>query len=443
MPIGDENAMQLFHATGGLFADHELENPVVNAMLQPGASIANVLPVEASTTVRRKWALITDIAEETGEDPDAPCDDSPTVGDVSAAFIKFDSFARKSNQSKTGELDAIIERAHNGIHDDLEFIGDIRGEPVFPTAQQLSSAQFIEMGAINQSILKIARQAERWMREKLWTGDPTNNTANGGYKEFIGLQSLISLPVSGNYVDHAWVDGTDPNNQLNPQIADFGGAVIGGATSLYAYLEELMDAVVFTVDASGGSSFSGYWSMRRELWRMVRRHLPAERAYFGRSMGATMQFDVQGGLALMSEMQAMTSNLRLPVGETNFPVIIDQAIPGTSVLGPPADATQVTSDIYFVLTHINGKPMAKIAYKDYSKLSAPLVPDEVLAGAGWTDGGRFHYVIDRTKRCFVIDGKVEPQLLLHYPQGCIRLIDVTADSQVAPKQVPGFSPTAA
>jgi hypothetical protein len=443
MAIGDKNAMQLFHATGGLFADHELENPVVNAMMQPSGGIANSLPTEASTVVRRKWALITDIADETGADPDAPCDDSPTVGDVAVAYIQFDSFARKSNQTKTGELDAIIERAHNGIHDDLFFVGDVRGEPVLPTAQQLSSPRFIEMGAINQSILKIARQGERWLKEKVWTGNPTANTANGGYKEFIGLQTLISLPVSGHYIDHSWVTGSDPNDQLNPVIADFGGAAIGGATSVYGYLEEMMDAVVFHVEAAGGSSFSGYWTMRRETWRMLRRYIPAERAYFGRAMGATLEYDVQGGMALMSEMQAMERSLRLPIGETNFQVVIDQGIPATSEAGPPADATKILSDIYFVITHVDNIPVTKIAYKDYSQLGEPLVPDEVLAGAGWTDGGRFHYVIDRTKRCFVIDGKFEPQLLLLFPQGCIRLTNVLADNDIAPLQVPGFGAPAA
>lgn len=443
MPIGNVNAMQLFQATGGLFADHELENPVVNAMMQPGSSIANVLPVEASVTIRRKWALVTDIGDETGANPVAPCDDSPAVGDVATAYIQYDSFARKSNQSKTGELDTIIEKAHNGIHEDLFFVGDVRGEPVFPTAQQLSSTRFIEMGAINRAILKIARQKERWMKDKVWTGDPAANTASGGYKEHYGLQTLISLPVSGNYVDHPWVTGSDPNNQLNPQIADFGGAAIGGATSVYQFLEEMMDEVIFHVDAAGAQSFTGYWAMRRELWRMIRRFLPAERAYWGRAMGATLQFDVQGGMALMSEMQRMESTLTLPVGETNFPVVVDQGIPGTTVLGPPADPTKVTSDIFFVITRVNGFPMTRIAYKDYSQLTEPLVPDEVLAGAGWTDGGRFHYVIDRTKRCFVIDGKVEPQLLLAFPQGCIRLENVLADSEIARLQVPGFEAPAA
>lgn len=435
MAIGDENAMQLFFATGGLFADCELENPVVNAMMQPTGGIANVLPIEKSNVVRRKWALITDIAEETGADPDAPCDDSPTVGDTTVAFMQFDSFARKSNQSKTGELDAIILKAHNGIHDDLFFVGDIRGEAVFPTAQQLSSSRFIEMGAINQSILKIARQTERWMKQKIWTGLPANNTANGGYKEFIGLQSLVSLPVSGNYIDHAWATGSDPNNQLNPVIEDFASAVIGGATPIYPVLEEMMDNVVFHVESAGASSFSGYWAMRREIWRMLRRHLPAERAYYGRSMGATLSYDVQGGMALMTEMQKMESTLRLPIGETNFPVVIDQGIPATYAEGDP---TVITSDIYFIITHVDNIPVTKIAYNDYSALGEPLVPDEVLSGSGWTDGGIFHYVIDRTKRCFVIDGKVEPQLLTLFPQGMIRLTNVTADSVVAPLQVPGF-----
>lgn len=438
MAIGDKNAMQLFFSTGGLFADAELENPVVNAMMQPSGGIANALPSGASTVIRRKWALITDIAEETGDDPDAPCDDSPTVGDAAAAFIQFDSFARKSNQTKTGELDAIALKAHNGIHDDLFFVGDVRGQAILPTAQQLSSSRFIEMGAINRGILGIARQGERWLKKKVWTGDPANNTANGGYKEFIGLEKLISLPLSGNYIDHSWVTGSDPNNQLNPVIEDFAGATIGGATSIYAYMEEMMDAVIFQVEAAGGSSFSGYWTMRRETWRVLRRHIPAERAYWGRSMGASLQYDVQGGMMLMSEMQKMESSLRLPVGETNFQVVIDQGMTATYPEGNPK---QIISDIFFVITHVDNTQVTEIVYNDYSKLGEPLVPDEVLAGAGWTDGGRFHYVIDRSKRCFIIDGKFEPQLLARFPQGFIRLTNVLADNKTAPKQIPGFEAT--
>jgi hypothetical protein len=443
MAIGNENAMQLFQATGGLFADAALENPVVNAMMQPGQSIANVLPVESTVLVERKWGFITDIAEETGDAPDAPCDDSPTVGDVSAAFMQFDGFARKSSQSKTGELDAIIEKANKGVPDDLFFLGDIRGQSVLPTAEQLKSSNFIYMGAINQSILKIARQAERWLKDKVWTGDPTNDTPNGGYKEFYGLQTLISLPLSGNYVDHPFVSGVDPNNMLNPQIEDFGGAAIGSATSIYEYMEGLMDNVINLVESIGGNSFSGYWVMRREHWTAIKRYLPAERAYYMAAMGASLNYDVQGGMQLMSEMQSIATNRRLPIGDTNFPVIVDQGIPATSEAGPPANPKQIMADIFFVITYVDNVKATFLAYKDYSQLGEPLVPDEILAGAGWTDGGRFHYVVDRTKRCFVIDGKVEPQLLTRFPQGCIRLTDVLADLTVEPKQVPGFGAPAA
>ena len=411
----------------GFFVDAELERPVINATLSPIYSLVNILPARPANTAKTKFAFITGYGgDETGTQPDYPCDDPETINDdVAACKIQFE-FSRKALRSKTGEIDELITVASRGVYDDFYFLGDLRGVSATP-AQQLTpnDRDLITAGAVRKQLSFMGRTWQKWLMKKLWEGDPANNTTNGGYKEFYGLNSLIigdyagsSLPLTGT---------TDVNDcaALNSDVKDFtsfGDGIVGGSGSIFQVMQEL-EHTLFSRAQQMGLQVESVIVMPAVHWNEITKVLPCEMAGDGCS-GATVNANDGGnGLFNVAMREEMRRSMQVTLNGRTYGVVLDDAITYTY----DAANTSYTADIFFLPLVVNGEPVCYLEYKDYSLVSRILSPvsrANVNLMEGFSDGGRFLFKIQEDKFCFEIHGRIEPRLIFRAPHLAGRIQNV-------------------
>jgi hypothetical protein len=428
-PLAHENEVALLYNTGGLFADCCLEASVLNTTLNPIYSLANIIPVRPTNLEKLRFAFLTSISDPTTDYPDYPCDPSPVVGDIDGAFAEFYP-GRISYRTKTMELDALISKACRGISEDLYLVGSVRGVSAFPTQEQLSDRNFVSRAAVRRQIQLIGRAFQRDLLKQLWTGDPTNgavNTANGGRKEFWGLNHFIADDYQTE-LNKPWVDGNN-RASLNSDVKDFGSNVIGGEVSLYNYLQTLEDTIFQRASMNGLLPTEWVWVMHPHIWSELVKHLPCE--MLTDSCGySNVQFTISAdnGMGIQSIRQQMQNSMQISVNGRTHPVILDHSIPATQNVA--GETPLYTSTIYFIPLRVAGEEVLYWTHRDYSLFDEVLSPIPGTADVGlrgWTDGGRFHFIVERSRRCFEVEAKGEFGLVFKAPWLAGRIDNVVAN----------------
>lgn len=430
----DSNTAQLLYVEGGLFTDCCLERPVMNVTISPQRSLANAIPVVRRNTQVSKYAFLTDIAEPSGSLPLNPCDDPPQVGDIGACFMETRK-GRASLATKTLELDRIIQRYCEGLTTDLYLVGDTRGVSAMMPGNQQDNLSLMAEAAVMRQFQLLARGLQQKLLRQFWVGDPSNNavnTAGGGERQFWGMEHL----VAADYEDKTWVSGTDCAI-LNSDIKDFGETCVGAANAdtsvgLYEYMQTLEETLTTKASFYGYTNVEWVWVMRPEMWAAVTKYLPCEMLsgscstpLVGSStITAPVSIDISG-MGIATVRQQLQSSQRIDVNGRTYRVIIDDAMPVTTVAGPPATHT---SDIYFIPLRVEGQPVLFWDVADYRAVDQALrpVPGGLGGLRGWHDGGMFLSVVSSLNYCFSITSKVEAGLVFLAPHLAGRIQDVSA-----------------
>jgi hypothetical protein len=444
--VAGENEMSVLYETGGLFANCDTEAPVMNTLIQPQFTMANLIPVTPTNNDKVKYSFLTDVTEADDTYPDAPCDASPVVGDINgAAWVEFYP-GRISYRTKTGELDYLIRRAHSGIREDLYFIGSIRGVSAIPTANQLRDPDLVKRGAVRRSMMFLMRAMQRDLSNLFWSGDPTNvstNTTNGGRKEFWGLNALIA----DDYGTKTFVTGTN-KTKLNSFLLDFEDNTIGGGTSILSYMQEAEDQIFQRASYMGLLPYKMVIAMHPIVWSEVVKYLPCEMltdtcvsptAPIQSDAGVMVTVNGDNGLGMQALRQQLAQGRQLTLNGRVYDVVLDHYIP----ISKDATDPEYTSSIYFIPLTVAGETVLEWTHRDYRSFETELtlIPGAVDAGLrGWTDGGRYHLIVERAMRCFEVDTKIEPGLVFRAPHLAARIDNVIARPMTAkPYPYPGVT----
>jgi hypothetical protein len=448
--VNPASMVHLPYATGGIFADCALEASVLNLLIQPIYSMANLIPVVPDNNDKIKYGFLSSISNATGDYPSAPCDPSPTVGDINAAYAEFYP-GRVSYKTKTMELDQLIRRAHAGVREDLYLVGSVRGVSAAPTMQQLSDPQFISRAAVRRQMQLVMRQMQMDLIHQFWSGNPTDNavnTAGGGRKEFWGLNNLIA----NDYGSKSFITGTN-KTLLNSVVLDFQEGsqtgVIGGGDSIFAYLQEAEDVTYQRAAMMGLLPTEWNWVMHPITWSELVKWLPCEMltdscgypAQANSLVGAGISLNVaaDNGMGIQALRQQLMNSMSLTLNGRTHRVILDSGVPvvqGDDGEVTPTLIAEYAASIYLVPVNVAGESVLEWRHRDYRSFEEVLsaIPSSADVGLrGWTDGGRFHSIVERRMRCFEIDTKAEFGLVFRAPHLAARIDNVVA----APK---GFRP---
>lgn len=413
------------HGPGGLFSTPGLERPIFSAMVLPRMGLQSRLSVVPTVSTDPLFGILTGVTATTGDsEPSGVCDDPKTAGLAKLCTHTF-PLGRYSRQSRVFDIDRAGKITNRAEMMDLQMLGNaiqgLTGATV-PTLPGASSQAEIVRNEVAKAMFELGVSWSRDFATQIYAGNPANNTAGGGYKEFYGLDNLINTgyrdavtgvvcPASDSIIRSAGnVDITTNPSYYVRTIAN----IIRNLRSLATRAG--LDPVQWNIVMSFGLFYelTEIWPVSYMTYRAT--NIPSGSTNFVNSSDVERMRDEMRG-----DLYNYTGQFLLIDGQ-KIPVVLDDAITETQNAG-----SSFSSSIYFVpLTVLGGIPVTYMEHFNYNEGSIEM--GNAFAGEGSyfaSDNGRFlWHRKPPTNFCVQILAKTEPRLLLLTPYLAARLTDV-------------------
>ena len=426
--VGSTPTAQIGHGPGGLFSAPGMSRPVFSALLLPSMGLLSRLPVLPSNDTNPLYGIMTGVTATTGSNPVGVCDDPPYAGLMKLCEHQF-VFGRLSRMTRVIDLDTSGKRFNRGDFTDLQLMNNpfgVNGVALSPNMPGFDpkSAVFSE---IQKNLFEFGTAWARDFAATLYTGNPTNNTAGGGYKEWYGLDILINTGYkdaeTGTVCPAA---DSIVRSFANAEVKTNGASLVRTITNIYRNL-------MFIASRAGLNPCTWTITMPWSLFYEITEVWPC--AYMTYRCQSTSTVDatqpgIVNGEALVAMRDKMRGDIFSRVGQyllidgQQVPVTIDDGIAETQVAGSSFRAA-----MYFVpLTVLGGTPVTYWEYFNYDGPNGPLEMAKVFApGDSYftSDGGRFlWHKKPPTNFCVQMLAKTEPRIILLTPMIAARLTGI-------------------
>lgn len=423
---GGPQAPYMFGA-GGLFSVPGSEQSIISTRLSP-KGIADVLPSRGSNRTDPLYPYITGFLGGSGSNPSGVCDDPMTAGPIKNCY-QTAQFGRYSYQTRTFELNRLGQQSTRGEFQDLMLFNS-------PFAQFNSNTSPASAAAVNNFLnevmirfMEVGIMFQNTLTRQVYTGNPANNTAGGGYEEFPGLDILIGETK----VDAK--TGT-PCPTLRSIIMDYNynqvtSSHAGGVVNAVTYI---LRSLKYNAQRMNFGETKWALSMREGLFYELTAIWPCSYLTYRCSTGlvANQNIEVVNAKDAIDMRDQMRQGKYLVVDGETVPVITDDGIvEDTQTTSNRLVSGQFASDIYFIpLTVMGGTAVTFWEYFDYSGPNAAMdaisqLSSFVTESTFWSDGGRFLWGRKPMNNwCLQFLSKTEPRLILLTPHLAARLLNV-------------------
>jgi hypothetical protein len=426
--VGSTPTAGIGHGPGGLFSAPGLSKPVFSALILPSLGLLSKLPAFPSNDTNPLFGIMTGVTASTGSEAVGVCDDPPYAGLMKLCEHQF-VFGRMSRMTRVIDLDTSGKRFNRSDQTDLQLMNNPFGTPglaLSPTVPGFNP-QAAVYSEISKNLFEFAVSWARAYASLMYTGNPTNNTAGGGYKEFYGLDILIN----NGYKDAETgtvCPAADPivRSFANAEVKTNGASLVRTVTNIYRNL-------MFIASRAGLNPVKWVVSMPWSLFYEISEIWPC--AYMTYRCQGSSTFDTgQVSSVNSSELVAMRDKMRgdiftrtgqyLLIDGQYVEVVIDDGIAETQVAG-----SSFRASMYFVpMTVLGGTPVTYWEYFNYDGPNGPLEMAKVFApGDSYftSDGGRFlWHKKPPTNFCVQMLAKTEPRVLLLTPMIAARLTGI-------------------
>lgn len=414
---------------GSLFGALGLERDVISTRMQP-FGLADMLPVQLTNTLWPQFPYFTGFAAATGSEPVGVCDDPPTAG-AGATCIQTAQFGRFSRQSRVLDVSNMRARINRAEMTDLSLLnGPLVGGMGGLTIPGSTGTGFNIMNEAYMRMVEIGVEFQTWFARQLYEGNPANNTGGNGYREFPGLDILVSTGhIDANTsvicpsLDSSIINFAYGNVSLTPAaMTNF----INGLTQLMRYMR---------TKAAGQQMPDTQWAlvMRPGLFYELTAAWPCNYATYrcagnNGALGSNVNVNVDG-MDMAQMRDAMRTGSYLTIDGTNIPVIQDNMLReqtnGTN--GPSVVNGSLASDVYLLPLAARGRALLYWELFDFREGLgdlAALAPQ--LGGAFyWTDEGRYLWHLKPPNNmCVQVMGMTHPRIILRTPQFAARITNV-------------------
>ena len=424
--VGSTPTAAYGHGPGGLFSTPGLNRPLFSAMILPRMGLQSQLPLRPINETNPLFGIITGTTATTGSEPTGVCDDPKVAGTMKLCTHSF-VFGRFSRMSKVYDVDRAGQVTNRGEFMDLQLMNNpfaqTNGSPMTPTMPGMDVARAAQT-EVAKALFELAVSWARDFAKVIYTGNPSNNTAQGGYKEFYGLEYLINTgyrdaetgtlcPAADSIVRSF--------GSLN--VSANAASIIRNITNIYRNLKYLANrAGLDPVEWKMTMPFGLFYELT-EVWPvtyMTYRALAVPQGstnYVNAADLESMRMDMRGNL------YDYTGQFLLIDGQ-KVPVVIDDAVPEVE----NGDGS-FTSQIMFVpMTVLGSTPVTYMEHFNYDSPNGALELAKIFAPGDTyytTDSGRFMWhKKPPTNFCVQILAKTEPRLLLLTPYLAARLTDI-------------------
>jgi len=417
------------HGPGGLFGVRGLSRDVISTHTQITGSLGELIPIRSSNETQPLFPYITGYLRSDEKEKDGVCENPPEANHFKTC-IQTTVFGRKEFMTRQVEINRIGQVVNRGEFTDLQIVNG-------PLVEQMGGLMSNFFGLSNQNsilagremvarILEIGVAYQRWFCPQVYTGNPANSAAGGGYKEFTGLDLLIGT----NKID-AVTQQACPS--LYSDIKDFVYRQVDSTTDpdLVKTITTMMRILQGKARQQGLGPADIRIVMREPLFYAITEVWPCRYMSYrcnvidGSNIDPVPGFDTMQAINMRDSMR---NGQYLLIDGRKVPVILDDCI------GEENHADNDTipvggfaSDIYFVPFSARGGTIRTLywEYYDYSKNVLPDIAGIRGTTYFWSDGGVFLWGLKPPDNwCLEVISKVEPRLILRTPQLAGRLTNV-------------------
>lgn len=410
----------------GLFSFPGLEPEIVNAMVMPKLGLLDLLPSRTTIYDEPLYGLMTGVTASTGSEASGVCDDPPVAGLMKLCVHKF-LMGRMSRMSRVFDIDRAGRFVNRSDFNDLTLIGNPLAAGPNPYVPQLpgnGAPALAVRSEIAKALFELGVSFGRDFADVVYTGSPTNNTANGGYKEPYGLDILINTGYRDAETGTACPAADSIISSYgNAAVETTGVAFVNRVTAIYRNLK-------YNASRMGLAPATWVLAMPWSLFYQVTEVWPC--AYLSYrctnlQTGTTQFVDSATQIQMRDDMRGdifTGTGQYLLIDGQKVPVVLDDGIAETVVAG-----ASFRSTIYFVPLRILGnRPATFIEYINYDGPMGAMEMASVIAPQGsyfTTNGGR--YLWHRkppTNFCVQMLAKTEWRVILETPQIAARLTGI-------------------
>lgn len=419
VPVGPN-----LHGPNGLWSVPGVERDIISTRIQP-VGLAGALPAVGTNVLNPLFPYLTGFLPGTGANPNGVCDDWPVAGPMKNCLQTAD-FGRYGRMTREIDITQPGRQINRGEFFDLRIVNDPLLSPgingngiVTPSTAPAGLTQellmrFVEVGIEFQNLLS----------HQLFTGNPANNTAGGGYKEFPGLDLLI-----GTNKKDAITGALCPS--LNSLILDYNYRRVGDTTAgadIVRTMSYMMRTLRSNADRMNLSPVSWTIVMREALFYELTAVWPCSYMTYGcqlRAVDGSQSLVLDAG-DMITMRDAMRNGRYLLMDGMMFPVVFDDAVhEDSNTTNNKVTNGSFASDIYVIpMTFRGGMAGIYWQYIDYSQTMATAAAGNI-SQYFWTDGGRYLWHAKPPKNfCAQWLTIIEPRLILPVPHLAARLRNV-------------------
>ena len=395
------------HGNGSLFGSFPVERDIITAHIRPLGGLVQVIPRLPSVTEQPIFASITGFTGDVGDEPAYPCSDNPS-GYMKGCNISV-PFGRYARDTQTLEMDKLMLKFNRGDFTDLMLRGQLLSgntfDPIKDVGQMLNTAVKSEMVIAGVNL-------ERKIVPQVWQGNPANNNAGGGYKEFPGLDRQIATGIVDWHTNTACP-------ALDSDVKNFAYSAIDGTTrDIVEYLSMLEYYLVNNAEAMGLNPVQWVLVMRPQLWHELSAVWPCRYLSNRCANQAGTSIGVINDNVNVDLRDKMRQGKYIDINGTRYPVITDQGIfEHNSTNNGNLIPGQYASTIYMVpLTITAGFPVTYLEYVNYAAAAANIALLQGTEPFWWSDNGMYSWAMEYVKWCFKASVKTEPRIVLRTPQ---------------------------
>ena len=417
------------HGPGGTFSSQGLSQQVFNAMILPHLGLEGRLPYRTSNETDPLFGILTGVTATTGSNPVGECDDPKTAG-LAKLCTHSAPFGRLSLQTRVFELEHFGERTNRGEFIDLNLIGNPMLEPgagrSYPTVPGgMSAANSLKQEAA-KAMFEFAASWAREFAHICYDGNPSNNTAGGGYREPYGLDALVNT----GYQDAETQSPCGAADSIvesfaNQNITSASADIVGKVQDIFFRLRHIATRAGLGAVKWVMSMPYGLFYRLSEVWA----YYYYSRALDSLTFNAALQVNI-GGSDAVQMRDSFRGNLESRTGQflmidgQRIDVILDDAIAETEI-----SPGVFSSDIYILpMTVRAGTP---VLYKEYYNYNTP---GGAMEGARMLAPGDSYYVTDGgayfwhkkppNNYCVQVMTVTKSRIILRTPYIAARITDV-------------------
>lgn len=351
------------HGPTGLFSHPALEQPLYSAVITPWTGLQYILPIRGTVKTDPLYGVITGVTAGTGDNPTGVCDDPPTAGLAKLCMAAF-PLGRFSLQTSVYDVSRGDRLSDRGEHTDFVVLGSPMGMEGGWVPQFSDMFSGVETSESSKKMIEWMVEWSRRFARLLYSGNPTNNTAGGGYREPNGLDIIIN---TGQQDAETGVDCPARDSI----VRSFGNVnITTGSATNRGDLVKLITYIFRNLQQNAGQmnllpttwaiampfglfyELTEFWPVAYSTYRNSL--LPTGSTNFIDSMQIErMRDDFRGDLIVRRGQYLLIDGQKVPV-------VLDDGITENTLAG---GAFQ--SSMYFVPLNTVGRPATFIEYLDY------------------------------------------------------------------------------